>query len=47
MNSRVYEIGPLPQSEMAEVRLFDVLPEKPTYPAITPVLFAHLFGEKK
>ena len=36
-------LGDIPQgSEMAEVRLFDALPENVTYPAITPELFAHL-----
>lgn len=29
---------PLPESEMAETRLFDVLPENLTYRGITPVL---------
>lgn len=29
-----------PESEMAEVREFEELPENLTYPAITPVLFA-------
>jgi len=29
----------MPESEMAEVRTFDELPEKLTYPAITPTLF--------
>ena len=29
----------LPDSEMAEVRAFDGLPDELTYPAITPVLF--------
>lgn len=33
-------LGPLPESEMAEVRAFDALPEALTYPAITPVLAA-------
>ena len=31
--------GPLPPSEMAEVRAFDALPAELTYPEITPVLF--------
>lgn len=32
----------LPDYEMAEVQLFDQLPEKLTYPDITPVLFAEM-----
>ncbi|MBQ8577327.1 MAG: NUDIX domain-containing protein [Clostridia bacterium] len=37
-------LGPLPQSEMAEVALFDTLPDAVdlTYPGITPVLFRYL-----
>ena len=31
-------LGPLPDSEMAEVHAFDRLPENLTYPVITPVL---------
>ena len=37
--AEILELGPLPESEMAEVRTFDALPENITYPAITPVLF--------
>ena len=40
--ARIEELGPLPESEMAEVRCFDALPEGLTYPAITPVLFERL-----
>ena len=36
------ELGPMPESEMAETRCFDELPENLTYPAITPVLFERL-----
>lgn len=32
-------LGPLPQSEMAEVKAWEQLPENLTYPAITPVLW--------
>lgn len=32
-------LKPLPESEMAEIRQFDTLPENITYPAITPVLY--------
>lgn len=35
-------LGPLPESEMAEVRRFDVLPARLTYEAITPLLFARI-----
>lgn len=31
--------GDLPESEMAEVKFFDELPESLTYPLVTPVLF--------
>ena len=33
-------LGPLPKSEMAEVRAFDEVPPNVTYPAITPEIFA-------
>lgn len=42
----IHELGAMPESEMAETRLFDNLPENLTYPAITPELFAFLFGMK-
>ena len=37
--AEITELGALPESEMAEVRAFDDLPEAVTYPAITPMLF--------
>lgn len=37
----IYKLGKLPQSEMAEIKTFDALPENLTYPAITPVLFCY------
>ena len=37
--AEISDLGELPESEMAEVRAFDTLPENVTYPAITPVLF--------
>ena len=40
--AEITELGPLPDSEMAEVRAFDTLPENVTYPAITPMLFEEL-----
>ena len=42
----VTRLGPLPESEMAEVRLFDALPEELTYPGITPVLCARAEREE-
>lgn len=36
----ILELGPLPESEMAEVRLFECLPPNLTYPAISPFLFS-------
>ena len=38
--AEIQELGASPQSEMAEVRSFDALPENVTYPNITPKLFA-------
>lgn len=38
----IYKLGDIPDSEMEEVRAFDVLPDNLTYPAITPVLFAKI-----
>ncbi|MBR4866727.1 MAG: NUDIX domain-containing protein [Clostridia bacterium] len=37
--ARVRALGELPESEMAEVRLFEALPENLTYPNVTPKLF--------
>jgi len=37
--AQIAELGPLPDSEIAEVRLLDELPENLTYPAIQPALF--------
>lgn len=34
----IRKLGPLPDSEMAEVRAFDTLPDDLTYPGITPVI---------
>jgi len=39
--AEIRTLGDLPQSEMAEVRLFDDLPDNLTYPGITPVLYEH------
>lgn len=38
----IYKLGPLPPSEMEEVKQFDKLPDNLTYPAITTVLFDFL-----
>lgn len=38
--AQVRSFGPLPPSEMAEIRAFDTLPGNLTYPDITPCLFA-------
>lgn len=40
--AEIAELGPLPESEMAEVRLFDAPPEDTTYPWITGPLWARL-----
>lgn len=39
--AEIVKLGPLPESEMAEVRLFEALPENLTYPHIASVLFAY------
>ena len=36
--AQIQTLGPLPESEMAETRRFDVLPENLTYPAITAAI---------
>ena len=46
-HAEIFECGPLPESEMAEVRFFDELPQNLTYPAITPELFAYFMKNKK
>ena len=40
--ANIHKLGDIPDSEMAEVKTFDTLPENLTYPAITPVLFAEI-----
>ena len=37
-------LGTIPESEMAEVKDFDALPENLTYPQITPVLYAAILA---
>ncbi len=38
--AEVHRLGPLPDSEIQEVRLFDALPENLTYPHVAPVLLS-------
>lgn len=38
--ARIHRLGTLPESEMQETRLFDVLPDNLTYPNVTPELMA-------
>jgi len=40
--AEIYEINEMPDFEMAEVGLFDALPDNLRFPQITPVLFARL-----
>lgn len=40
--AEIYELGTIPESEMAEVKMFDTLPDNLTYPDITPTLFNQL-----
>lgn len=40
--AEIRTLGPMPRSEMAEVRAFDRVPPNVTYPAITPEIFASL-----
>lgn len=42
--AEVYELGSLPDSEMCEVKLFDSIPEKMTYPDILPILYEKMVG---
>lgn len=37
--AEISQLGKMPDSEMAEVKTFDTLPNNITYPEITPVLF--------
>ena len=38
----IHKLEPLPNSEMAEIKSFEHLPENLTYPEITPELFRYL-----
>lgn len=42
--AEISKMGNLPESEMAEVKLFPTLPENVTYPGITPLLFRRVEG---
>lgn len=42
--AEISKMGNLPESEMAETRLFPTLPENVTYPGITPLLFRRVEG---
>ena len=46
-HAEIDALGDMPESEMAETRLFDSLPENLTYPAITPELYAYLMKERE
>ncbi len=43
----IREFDVMPESEMAEIREFTEIPENLTYPAITPVLFQHMWQTAK
>ena len=40
--AEIHKLGPMPASEMAQVRTFDQVPSNVTYSAITPEVFAYL-----
>ena len=39
--AEITKLGPLPESEIGETRLFETVPENLTYPHIAPALFAY------
>lgn len=41
----IKKLGNIPESEIAMVKEFDVLPSNLTYPDITPVLFKHMVNK--
>ena len=45
--AKIKKLDRIPDSEMAEVKQFDVLPGELTYPTITPVLFNYLFQKER
>lgn len=42
--ARIKSLGSLPESEIAEIRFFDTLPESLTYPLIQPILFRQVIA---
>lgn len=44
--AEIDELGSLPQSEIAEIKLFDSIPEKLTYPDIQPLLMNNYLDKK-
>lgn len=44
--AHVKTLGPLPESEIAEVRCFDALPKNLTYPAVQPALLARYLNTR-
>jgi len=42
----IRKLADIPESEMAETKQFDDLPQNLTYPQITPVLFQYLFQSR-
>ena len=42
--AKIEELGSLPESEMCEVKLFDAIPDKMTYPQILPVIYEKMQG---
>ena len=38
----IRELGPMPESEMCEVRLYGAMPDKMAYPRVLPVLFQNI-----
>lgn len=45
--AEILEMGDMPESEMAEIGLFDALPENLTYPNVTPILIAEARRARK
>jgi len=42
--AQIEQLGPLPESEICEVRLYDTIPDKMTYPQVLPVLHHKIQG---
>jgi len=43
--AQIHELGDIPDFEMAEVRLFETIPDKMRFPQILPVLYEKVIGE--